>query len=98
MAHEIGHNLGMSHDFDEVHGGPTGECNGKGIMSYGSMDRNQWSTCSRSDFERHYKGLDWGNGCFEDISGKTYVKNLVLSSLNVITSLYLMTKVCFLRM
>ena len=69
MAHELGHNFGMDHDFDESHGGEDGPCNGQGIMSYGSYDYDQWSTCSRSDWEHHYSALNWGDGCLEDISG-----------------------------
>ena len=59
----------MSHDFAEKHGGEDGECNGQGIMSYGSVDYDQWSTCSKSDWEEHYSSQDWGNGCLDDISG-----------------------------
>jgi len=69
LAHELGHNFGMSHDFDDKHGGHDGPCNGKGIMSYGSYRYDQWSTCSRNDWEAHYSGLNWGQGCLEDISG-----------------------------
>merc|ERR1712062_37434 len=35
VAHEMGHNMGMSHDFADVHGGDNGACNGQGLMSYG---------------------------------------------------------------
>merc|ERR1712224_38010 len=37
-------------------------------MSYGSFSYDQWSTCSRSDWEQHYSGEKWGRGCLEDIS------------------------------
>ena len=30
----MGHNFGMSHDFDNKHGGKGGPCDGQGIMSY----------------------------------------------------------------
>ena len=52
MAHAIGHNLGMSHDFTTAHA--AAGCNGKGIMSYGNPP-NQWSTCSKADFTAQYK-------------------------------------------
>jgi hypothetical protein len=69
LAHELGHNFGMSHDFDAKHGGHSGPCNGQGIMSYGSYDYDQWSTCSKSDWEEHYSAENWGReGCLEDIS------------------------------
>ena len=53
MAHEMGHNLGMQHDFHANHGGSGGPCDGTGIMSYGSAP-NVWSTCSKADFEARY--------------------------------------------
>ena len=50
IAHEIGHNLGMFHDFDARHSGKG--CDKKGVMSYEGL-LNQWSTCSKSDFQAH---------------------------------------------
>ena len=41
MAHEIGHNMGMSHDFASKHKGRG--CNG--IMAYGKS-KDEWSQCS----------------------------------------------------
>ena len=40
LAHELGHNLGMYHDFDERHGGngrpnSGGSCDGQGCNSIG---------------------------------------------------------------
>ena len=70
LAHELGHNFGMSHDFADKHGGHSGPCNGQGIMSYGSYSYNQWSTCSRSDWEQHYVSQNWDT-CLEDISTNT---------------------------
>ena len=56
MAHEIGHNLGMSHDFHgsdannlRVHNGQ--RCNG--FMAYNNPP-NVWSPCSVADFKAHY--------------------------------------------
>ena len=51
VAHELGHNLGMSHDFDSHHA--AAGCDNTGVMSYGEAV-NQWSTCSKSDFQAHY--------------------------------------------
>merc|ERR1711971_959239 len=56
VAHEMGHNMGMLHDFDEDHGGSGGPCDGTGIMSYGSAP-NVWSTCSKNDFLALYNSI-----------------------------------------
>ena len=68
IAHEMGHNFGMLDDFMPQHGGVGGPCDGKGIMSY-EGDLNQWSKCSKKDFEQAYVSKGWGNNCLEDISG-----------------------------
>jgi len=81
LAHELGHNLGMSHDFDQIHGGNgrpgsnLGGCEGTGIMSYGSKSnpRNPsaspiaWSTCSNSDFSKWYRRD--GHACLKPGAG-----------------------------
>ena len=59
MSHELGHNFGM------VDGGG-------GIMSYDTDAAPEWSTTSKSEFERHYVSQNWGNGCLEEIPGKRF--------------------------
>lgn len=54
VTHEMGHNLGMYHDFDSIHDGKG--CNGQGFMSYGAVP-TQWSTCSKEDFLGQYNSL-----------------------------------------
>jgi len=68
FAHELGHNLGMQHDFHETHRGSNpnlnrdsqghyGPCNDKGIMSYYPPQNlaKQWSDCSRKDQENTFR-------------------------------------------
>lgn len=66
VAHELGHTLGMIHDFKTVEGG-RGRCqskkNGITVMNYGSKNpRNVWSDCSNQDFKTAYIRIIVGNG------------------------------------
>ena len=70
-AHEMGHNFGMSHDFDDKHGGDNGVCNGQGIMSYGDAP-SKWSSCSVSDFTGYFNSQQWGDKCLSSKNIKLY--------------------------
>ena len=54
------------HDFDDTHGGPGGECNNEGIMSYGNPPA-KWSTCSNNDFLNWWRS--YGFVCMEEVKG-----------------------------
>ena len=64
VAHEMGHNLGMKHDFDPSHDGEG--CDEQGLMSYDNVPQ-KWSSCSRKDFLAHYNAIGESNWC---MSGK----------------------------
>lgn len=69
ISHEVGHNLGMSHDFVGKNTPRTykGEsCNDKGLMSYTSygLKPKMWSKCSRNDFLAQYE-VNYGDWCLE---------------------------------
>ena len=79
MAHEVGHNLGMKHDFDEAHGGDSSSCNQDNhIMSYGSS-KEKWSTCSKADFEARYLQVQ-SNWCMEGIEQIFCQKKIICCS------------------
>ena len=64
IAHEIGHSLGMVHDFSESHA--AAGCDTTGWMSY-DVRQQQWSVCSRNDFNAHYT-KNKSNWCMPEAS------------------------------
>merc|ERR1711962_1253231 len=58
VAHELGHNFGISHDWQNGN-----NCNCQGVMSYSGANGcpfklpARWSTCSRDNFFRHYNKI-----------------------------------------
>jgi len=67
FAHELGHNIGMYHDFHESHGGHHGKCDHQGLMSYGQYP-TQWSSCSDNDFTTWWK--EKGHVCLKKTTDK----------------------------
>ena len=78
----------MKHDFHSDHGGKNGPCNGKGIMSFEWWSNDEWSKCSRSDFEKTFHEQNWGAWCLDDISGKNCILILFVVLRSLIKYLY----------
>lgn len=69
LAHEIGHNLDMGHDFTSINvdgsrdsrscenGGDTCTDIG-GVMDYYQANNTRWSCCSKSDFKKYFDAND----------------------------------------
>jgi len=75
MAHELGHVLGMFHDFQHRNHRTSFTCGegkraGKYILNYGNRPRRTlWSDCSNEDFKAYYFRVRFGNDdqfCLED--------------------------------
>ena len=78
VAHEIGHLLGMEHDFVSGKRNQTcgrGKWTGESLMNYGD-DRTEWSECSNKDFKVYYNRIysEREEFCLKEAgaSGKNY--------------------------
>jgi len=69
FAHELGHNIGMDHDFHESHGGHHGKCDHQGLMSYGQHP-TQWSSCSDKNFTTWWR--EKGHVCLKKTTDKQH--------------------------
>ena len=69
----MGHNMGMYDDFDEIHGGHGGPCDGTGFMSYGKHP-DVWSNCSKADFLAHYNYISASNEYSWCLDGKLIIQ------------------------
>ena len=70
VAHEIGHNLGMMHDFSDKYGKEPRpfkgkDCNCQGIESYCGWRPLKWSECSRNDFLAQFNRIGENKWCLE---------------------------------
>ena len=83
----MGHNFGMSHDFDAKHGGDNSPCNHQGIMSYGDK-LSQWSTCSVNDFTGYYNSMKWGSTCMKGRYLSNSFKSFPFNIDSIPTSIY----------
>ena len=91
LAHEIGHGLGMAHDFgsggisDTRYDREGNVCTGiDGVMDYGTRSQvDKWSTCSKQDFKDFYnQQLNVHNGvfCMTQNCGKQHHQFWILRS------------------
>lgn len=78
FVHELGHNLGMHHDFENgpKHGCPhcpnhlASGCDKRGFMSYQPPELpRKWSTCSKSDLDKTFR--EWTYRCMASEGGES---------------------------
>ena len=95
VAHEIAHNLGIYHDFDDKNGGKnthnSGDCKDvsrNSIMSYGQQ-REIWSKCSRDNFKEYYNKVIENNvGCMTGKLLKGSEIQILISTMSLVFSTY----------
>ena len=95
MAHELGHSLGMKHDFvgnneNKLKNNPSGKGKCKGVMDY-KESTNGWSKCSLADIKKFLNGLK-KNCLIREYSLCNILKlhNSILESIMLSAFLYLM--------
>ena len=95
VAHEIAHNLGIYHDFDEKNGGDntqnSGDCEDvshNSIMSYGQQ-REIWSECSRKNFKIYYNDVIQNSvGCMTGKLLKESEIQILISTMSLVFGKY----------
>ena len=89
MAHELGHNLGMKHDFKDPYKKPKTIAkdskgvictNDGGVMDYFQVPVNKWTTCSVENFAEYYTAVYNYKNDFCMPPGSNFVYSFVLTT------------------